>query len=274
MTQRVIVFDFDGTCTTPTSGADKTFLQAHQAGFEKLLGKSPGWAEIMYKQAHLLISANPETYGWEINGQIVAPALVDAFVEAQVCAQIILRKMGEDVGNWEVRLNSLYQENYLLYHTVFRPELLMVFRELRHIGTPFYVVTNSDPAKVKKRLEALGDDAQWIGPLVRGFAKKFMVTPGPKNVPECMFFPGLHRPVKLRREHYYNVLTQIMDVHQIDWNKLLVVGDIAELDLSLPVAMGSSGHLILGPNTPIFEKEWAENHPHVQTVHDLRQGLI
>ena len=274
MSERVIIFDFDGTCTVPTTGADESFLHAHQAGFAELLGKTPGWAEAVYAQARLLICANPEHYGWEINGQIVAPALVDAFVEAQVCAQIILKKLGEDVQSWEVRLNELYQKNYLLYQTVFRPELLTVFRELRALGTPFYIVTNSDPAKVQKRLEALGDDAQWISPLVRGFAKKFLVTPGPENVPEYTFFPGLHRPVKLRKQHYYDVLTGIMEVHQVSWNKLTVIGDIAELDLAPPVAMGSYGHLVLGPNTPIFEKQWAETHPRVSTIHDLRQGII
>ncbi len=269
----VPIFDFDGTCTTPKDGAREAFIDAHQAGLAKLLGQPPEWALVRYAAAREKIVANPDEYGWRIRGKIVASALADAFVEAQTCAQLILEELGEDLTAWAERMNDLYQAHYLKYEMDFRPEMLEAFNMLRSHEVPFYIVTNSDPVKVQKRLGVLGDDAAWIGPLVLGHAKKFDWTDGPESIREEMFFPGLRRPVQLRKQHYHDVLTRIMKTHAISWDKLLVIGDNAELDDAMPVECGADGCLILGPDTPPYEKHWAEEHPRVRLITDLREAF-
>lgn len=274
MIRKVFVFDFDGTLTVPVDGADGVFLRAHQEGFAALVGRSLDWVVERYAAAREIIAANPNLHGWDIGGRIVAPALVDIYVEARVCAQIVLRQMGEDLVAWDACLDALYQEHYLKFVTDFRPELVEVLSGLRRQGIPFYIVTNSDPVKVQKRLEVLGVDAAWIAPQVRGDAKKFVVTPGEGGVPEVIAFPGLSRPVYVSKRHYHRVLSGIMNDHGFFWSQVTVVGDIAELDLAFPVeVLRANGCLMLGPNTPDYEQRWAISHPRVRIATNLYEAV-
>lgn len=270
---KAVVFDFDGTWTRTVAGADEAFAAAHAAGLARLTDSSASWMTTAYADALKKIVADPTSYGWNISGRIVAPATVDGFVKARVMAQIVLGGMGQDPADWNDRLDRLYQENYLVYETELRPELLEVLHTLRAAGTPFNVVTNSDPEKVCKRLAVLGEEAKWINPLVRGFAKKFIVTSGPETVPEHIFFPGLERPIFLRKQHYYNVLEEIANENDLSMDRLVLVGDIAELDLVMGVTLGAQGYLMLGDDTMSYERHWAEEHPNVSTITDLRQIL-
>lgn len=270
----VVVFDFDGTATIPVPGGDEAFLLAHQTGFAKHVGMTVEWAAEQYASARRMIAADPNTYGWQVGGRLVAPALVDAFVEAQVCAQVVLKDMGEDPERWRGRLDTLYQDNYGTLVTAFRPEFLPTLSSLRARGVASYIVSNSNPVKVRERLEGLGEEGAWVHGVVHGFAQKYIVTSGPGLVPEWMNFPGLDRKVWLRKEAYYNVLLGILGSHGAQWEDLVVVGDIAELDLTMPVELGAQGYLVLGQNTPAYEKRWAEWHPRVQCIDRLDQVLI
>lgn len=268
------VFDFDGTLTVPKEGADEVFLRAHQASFAEALGKPLEWVTEAYAVARAIIVANPNDYGWVRNGVIAAPALVDPFVEAHVCCQIILKDLGEDPAAWDGRLEALYQFHYLKHETTFRPETAEVFHALLDQGARFAIVTNSDPNKVRNRLMGLGDDLfSRIITKVFGFARKYDVTPEATNLPERTSFPGLERAVWLRRRHYWDRLVDLRALTNLPWEEITVIGDIAELDLALPVELGTEGRLILGPNTPPPERAWAENHPRVELITDLREIL-
>lgn len=269
----VVAFDWDGTCTELDLDSDEAFFVAHQTGFAELAGRPVEWVREQYAAARALILGDPDAHGWVRDGHIVAPATVDVFVFARVCAQFVLGQMGERIDAWDARLNALYQEHYLLSQATIRPELLEVFRTLRDRSTPFYIVTNSDPNKVRTRLGPLGDDADWIRPLVHGNAQKYVVTSGPDCVPMSTRFPGLRRSVLLRKEHYYNVLVSLMRRHNIPWSKLRVVGDLAELDLAMPVMMNAQGCLMTGPNTPAYERQWAQEHPRVRLITNLREAI-
>ena len=270
----VRVFDFDGTLTVPAVGGEEAFTNAYLLDFAGLVNKPLAALTEEWKKTRAKISADPNTYGWVVEGLMVAPALVDAFVAAQVTAQTILTRMGHDLDVWRKPLEGLYQAHYLKHTTVFRPEVLEVLLGLQGRGEPFYIVTNSDPAKVRQRLTVFGHEADWIGTRVRGFAKKYVVTSGPESVPETIHFYGLERPVFLRKQHYHDVLGHILAQHDATWTDLVVIGDIAELDLALPVHLGARGKLILGPNTPDYERRWAESHPRVAVITNLREALV
>lgn len=271
--RKIRVYDFDGTCTVPTEAGEKAFLRAHAASLGQYLCRDLETVLAQYTEACARIAKNPDEYGWVMNGRIVAPALVDALVAAKVCAQIILREAGQDPARLEGVLDGFYQAHYLKYESIFRPELVPVFTAHRDADEPFYVVTNSDDKKVAKRFEALGDQAAWIRAQVIGHARKFsFAEEAPTDVPAHATFPGLARPILLRKPHYYGVLQQILATHGATWEDLVVIGDIAELDLAMPVELGAQGRLIVGPNTPAYEIAWAEAHPRVKVVRDLREA--
>lgn len=270
---KIRVYDFDGTCTVPTEAGEEAFFRAHAADLGQFLCRSPEMVLAQYMEARARIAANPDEYGWVMNGRIVAPALVDAFVAARVCAQIVLREAGQDPAKLDGILDGFYQAHYLKYESVFRPELVPVFTAHRDADEPFYIVTNSDDKKVARRFETLGLQAAWIRAQVIGHARKFSFAPeAPTDVPLHTIFPDLARPILLRKPHYYGVLQQILATHGAIWEDLVVIGDIAELDLAMPVELGAEGRLIVGPNTPAYEIAWAEAHHRVKVVRDLYEA--
>jgi hypothetical protein len=96
---------------------------------------------------------------------------------------------------------------------------------------------------------------------VHGTAKKYYLDDDFDLVPESMELKGLPRPVLLRRQKYYAVLELLLRDESMDWSQLVVVGDIFELDLSLPLALGARVGLLSNPFTPTYEKDFLEGHP-------------
>jgi hypothetical protein len=142
---------------------------------------------------------------------------------------------------------------------------LNVFREgagpfLRGLeGQPVYVVTNSHTDAVQDKLGDLGAD--WLVPRVHGLAKKYVLDADFTEVPESMRLPGLARPVLLRRGHYFRVLSQLLADEGKGWSELLVVGDIFELDLCLPLQLGARVGLMVNDFTPAYERDFLAAHP-------------
>ena len=50
---------------------------------------------------------------------------------------------------------------------------------------------------------------------------------------------------------------------------MIVIGDIFELDLSLPLAMGANVGLVLSEFTPDYERLFLEKHPNGHTFKNL-----
>lgn len=272
----VIVFDWDGTCVVPTAEGEEAFRRSYITDFALRFdlerARVENWFEVLLGTAR----ADPNTYGWVIGGRIVAPTDVDVYVRMQVPAQMLLGELHPDksIDDFREVLDDLYQAHYMKCAVQIREETVEVWKALRDAGIPFWVVTNSDPEKVRKRLTEIAPEvADWVAPLIRGFAKKFEVTDGPPCVPQHTYFGDLRRMIHLRKQRYYDVLTTILTESGVAWSGLRVIGDIAELDLGLPVEMGAYGLLIRGPNTPQYELAWAEAHPRVQIINNLREVL-
>ena len=273
----VYIFDNDGTLTTPVPGMEEAFFASYVRGFAEQLGVSESLLAERFAVLRSMIAAHPENYSWVQNGYVVAPANVDVCVEADVIAQIILGELRENIKEWMPKLVALYQANYLKAETVLRAEALEVLSSLRSREIPFYIVTNADPLKVRTRFAALGEAGAWVQPLIHGHAKKYAVTlGGPMVIPDRIGFVGLERAVWIRKQHYYVVLEEILKQHHADWSNLIVVGDIAELDLAMPVTLGARGRLMLGPNTPQYERNWADYEGwrgRVRTVTNLFEAI-
>ncbi|MEZ4368555.1 MAG: hypothetical protein R2939_20085 [Kofleriaceae bacterium] len=131
-------------------------------------------------------------------------------------------------------------------------------------GTDTYVVTNSDTHAVAGKLRTLdgaSPGAGWLAPRVRGDARKFDIDDDWDAVPAELLVPGLARPVLLRRRTYHAALSAVLADAGATFADLVVVGDIFELDLAMPLALGARVGLMAGPHTPAYERAYVEAHP-------------
>lgn len=268
---KIIIFDFDGTCTIQTERGKNAFLDAFQECFARLLDIQPGMVKKRFEEERSGIRGKPGRYGWETDGKIVAPPTADIFIEARVCAQQILKSLGKNPDRWNVRLDHIYQTAYPACETVLRSELCELFKNLRAAEIPFHVVSDTNPSRIRNRLLDLGEDETWISPLIYGHAQKFLLADEPGHLPAYTRLDGLKRPVYLRRKKYFDILNTVRTNYGVEWGDILVVGDIAELDLIMPVTLGASALLVTGIHTPAHEITWANKHPRARTITYLNE---
>jgi len=145
-------------------------------------------------------------------------------------------------------------------------------------GPDTWVVTNAHTEPVRAKialLEAqLGDKGALAGQKERviGLARKQVVDdadPRTAHLPADLRLPGLDRPVLPRRPHYLATLDALRDGRP--WDRVVVVGDIFELDLSLPLAVGARVVLAANRFTPSWERAYVSGHPRGHVLFDLRE---
>lgn len=255
---RTVVLDFDGTFTD-VEAEGEPFTVRFRAMLGDLLGRdvAPLWEEAM---AGLLEA--PELHGWVIEGRVVAPATSDPYLRATAAAQRIFDVLGvlrESELRTEV-LQMLYRIAYRASRTAFRPEAREVLDALLARDVAVFVVTNSDPALVSAKLDALELEHRARVRLI-GDAKKYVVGELSRAaaafdaLPESDPLVAIARPVYLRRPYYFESLERISRETGARYEEILVCGDIYELDLALPAALGAHVHLLVRPTTPRFEKD-------------------
>ncbi|MEM9190149.1 MAG: HAD family hydrolase [Myxococcota bacterium] len=257
MAIRCIVLDFDGTFTDVEKEA-VPFLGAYRKDFETHVGAEVAgrWDEV-YDH----IEANPNGFGWEYEGRIVAPSHADPYIMATSTAQRLLDDAGLLTNDADRRsvLDAIYRENYGKAESIFRPEAKAVVEGLLATGLPLFVVTNSHTAAVNRKIDLLAPEGR-DRITVYGDAKKYVVIE-PETVDdafraleETRRVPGLDRPIYLRRGHYYELLRRLREETGVPAEETLVAGDIFELDLALPSALGYQAHLVARPKTPSYER--------------------
>jgi hypothetical protein len=65
----------------------------------------------------------------------------------------------------------------------------------------------------------------------------------------------------VRRGRYFDALVAVARELSVRPEEMLVCGDIFELDLALPFAMGAQVHLLLRATTPDYERRFVEASP-------------
>jgi len=255
---RCIVLDFDGTFTRVEEEA-APFERAYREALTDLLREdiTPLWAE---EVAH--VNGRPHEFGWKVDDRIVAPC-ADPYILATAVAHRLFDRLGmlKKTGfRFEV-LQALYRDAYRHSATAFRPEAKEALEGLLDLGLPVYVVTNSNTDVVEKKVRKLAPrGVERV--VVRGDARKFIVEEPQTadarfaGVPAERTLPGLQgRPVYLRRGHYYDVLRRAWNDTGATPEQTLVCGDIYELDLALPEALGCHLHLVERDNSLPYEKQ-------------------
>jgi len=263
---RLLVLDFDGTMTdAEAEGAPFTAGYLEDVAF--LVGRPIAEVRDLAARFEAEIAANSQAYGWTSGDKVVAPAAVDPYLRIQPIAGRIFDTYGcfsEPVDRERLLDGVLYKYNYGKTAVAFRPGARETLLALG--GTATWVVTNShtEPVQEKVRLLGRADDGssalEWLAERVRGRAQKYRVDDTFTAVPETMSIPGLDRPIYLRRRLYHDVIAELLEQVGADWSDLVVVGDIFELDLVLPLARGARVGLIPNPFTPSYELAFLEGH--------------
>jgi hypothetical protein len=273
-----LVLDFDGTMTD-AEAEGRPFRDGYLEDLALLVGlpaNDPTIRQIA-DEVDAEIAAAPAAHPFLWMGRPVAPATVDPYLRMVPIAHRILDRYGaipraEDRGR--LLGSVLYKYNYAktLGHPVFRPGAGAMLNSIA--GSRTWIVTNSDTHAVAGKIAALDRDAPgvaWLTSRVRGFARKFDVDDGWTAVPGEMTIPGLERNVLLRRRSYHDILRDVLAEAGSSFEELVVVGDIFELDLAMPLALGARVGLVTSPRTPPYERAFVTAHPRAKLIDDLAE---
>lgn len=280
---KLLILDFDGTITDAEQEG-VPFCAGYLEDIATLTGLDQDKVEEMAATFRAEVAADPASYGWLFNGQIVAPASVDPYLRMMPIGRKIMdacKSFMNEQDRTRLLDGILYKYNYLKTITVFKDQAYTALRRVLHaVGDDFqvYVVTNSHTEPVRNKLIQLGQEnndqafAEAWSQRVFGRAKKYVLQEDATHLPESMALPGLPRPVLLRREFYNQTIETLCQKHGATWSDVTVVGDIFELDLSLPLHRGARVGLMVNDFTPDYEKNFLQGHERghlLQSVMDI-----
>jgi hypothetical protein len=274
----VLVLDFDGTMTD-AEAEGRPFRDGYLEDLATLVGRSPGDAEVLAiaEEVEAELASSPASHPFLWMGRAVAPATVDPYLRMVPIAHRIFDRfqvMPSAIDRGRLLGNVLYKYNYAktLGRPVFRPGAGDALRALG--GTETWIVTNSDTHAVAGKVSALDQTTAgvaWLTPRVRGHARKFDVEDSWTGAEAEMPLPGLDRPVLLRRRAYHDILKAIVDSVGATFADLVVVGDIFELDLAMPLSLGARVGLVATARTPPYERAFVEAHPRARIIDALSE---
>jgi FMN phosphatase YigB (HAD superfamily) len=255
MTIRTVVLDFDGTCTD-VEREGQGFLAAYKRDLASMLGQpdiEDAWAE----QERAVLS-DPSRHGMVIGGRMVAPP-VDLYLLATSVGTLVAPHLSD------ADTERLFKDNYRYTETAFKDGTKEAVEALAAADVNFYVVTNSEPTTVGAKLDQLAPAGRERIRL-HGNARKFLVTepevhrgsPRFDVLPEAIRVDAWDRPVFVRRGHYFDALESIWQETGTTPAETLVIGDVFELDLALPGALGCRTHLVPSPRSLDYERRGVE----------------
>lgn len=271
---RLIVFDFDGTITdAEAEGAP--YRDGYLADVAILTGQPRERVMARAVELEAELAAHAQEEGWVYEGRIVAPATVDPYLRVMPVSKRLFDEAGRFFDPEDrARIGDLlYASNYRKTLTRFRPGARALFEALA--GQAVYIVTNSHTDAVQGKVRTLGENADgsnalgWLVDRVHGQARKFKVDERWTAVPASLTLPGLGRPVLLRRQAYFERLDALRQAAGADWSEVEVYGDIFELDLALPLALGARVGLMRNAHTPPWEVAYLADHPRGAVLDDL-----
>jgi phosphoglycolate phosphatase-like HAD superfamily hydrolase len=255
-----VVLDFDGTFTDVVAeGAP--FVYHFKSHLAELIGKDPRAVEAEWHEEEAAVLAGAHAFGWDIGGRTVAPATADPYLLSNCVARQLMIRYGAlpDPAERHEALQLLYREAYKLTGTAFKPEAKEVLEALLATGLPVWIVTNAHTDLVETKLDRLAPKGR-ERLQVKGDARKYIIQeaqPADERfsaLPETISFDGmLPRPVYLHRGPYYEALRTIWKQTGTGPESTLVAGDIYELDLALPAALGAHVQFVARENALPYE---------------------
>lgn len=270
-------FDYDGTFTN-VEKEGVPFVRGYSEDLQKLTKLSIVELSRRYAQrsAAMIDGDDP---GWLMDGHIAAPARVDPYLRMSVFAGELLDEFAlfMDPHDRKVINDYFFETNYALSDTCLLPgvdELLeAVIAKSDTVAS--CIITNARTHSVEAKLATIGMAGRVD---LLGNAMKFLVGDEPAGIPATMRIPGLDRPVYLRRHLYYKALDDLRRGHGLEWSQVTVIGDIAEMDLLLALALGARVGLMANKFTPNYEIAYLRAHLEskaviLHSVEDMRRML-
>ena len=258
-----VVLDFDGTCTL-VEDIQQKFLDHYKATVAarahvdgKPVGADfvAGWSDALDK----VRESSPQAAWVTLSYAPAAPAWADPYIAAGEAAAWLGRRWKETHGTKVSLPPDAYNDAYRDHPAPWRPEIVEVLTELVGRGITVAFVSNSATAKIEARLGELTTLAPEVRAAIRvyGEAAKYQTREldWDLDVDKAARKPfrklklaeraeGLNRPIYLRRGAYYQALLQVWGDAGPCPESTLVVGDVYELDLAMPAALGAHVHLI------------------------------
>ncbi|MCX5746057.1 MAG: hypothetical protein NT062_26565 [Proteobacteria bacterium] len=274
----ILVLDFDGTMTDAEAEGGP-FRTGYLEDLCMLVGRSPDDPEItaIAEAVEAELADDPAAHPFMWSGRAVAPATVDPYLRMVPIAHRILDRFGvipSHVDRGRLLGNVLYKYNYAktLGRPVFRAGAATALAGLA--GTNTWIVTNSDTHAVAGKVTALDRETPgvaWLAARVRGGARKFDVDDDWTGADAELELPDLARPVLLRRKRYHDILHTILAASEATFADLVVIGDIFELDLAMPLSLGARVGLVGSERTPPYERAYVTAHPRARMIDDLAE---
>jgi hypothetical protein len=246
-----VVLDFDGTCTQIPKIHEHylaLFLKGlNDAGFTV----SP--AE--WQEAQATVRGHSPGAGWMLAGCPAAPVAPDPYILADEAGRLVLR-LRKDARP----LPNINAQAYAATAAPWRDDALDTFSEIVERGARIIVVSNSSSAFISGRLaELLKPRQDLVGEItVQSDAGKFRICElswpddGAISADGAAMFGGLPvaiegllpRPIYLRRGAYFEAINRALAGDMGRLSSALFCGDIFEMDLAMPAALGARVHLL------------------------------
>lgn len=258
---RYVILDFDGTCTQ-VDRVQERFLVAY--------GKAIHADDKAWEKALATVRNAAPHAGWTLaNSPSTAPAGADPFILAGEASALLARARGGTAPD-------VFKAVYNSCVAPFRAEVIDVLDALtKKVKVAF--ISNSSETDIGNRLTDLLPAKLRAKIHVSGGAQKFLVKEPLldsklaaterarfEQLDAAVRVDGLNRPIYLRRGSYFEAMCDVYNRFGADKpieNKLeetLVCGDIYELDLAMPAALGAQVHLIERAEPfPLYEYERA-----------------
>jgi FMN phosphatase YigB (HAD superfamily) len=258
MTLRYVVLDFDGTCTQ-VELVQAGFLSSYLAILAKANGRTADALRPAWDAALAEVRAASPNAGWTLFGApSTAPAAADPYILSGEASALLVRK-----GTIAQVPADAYTRAYAANPAPWRPEVPKVLAALVQRGLKVGFISNSERTAIQMRLtDLLHADRKLRGKVVvHGDAAKFKLqelpvgadSPGAahrahfEKLDGAVRADGMARPIYLRRGSYFEALCGLwkdLGANGYAIAETIVCGDIWDLDLAMPKALGAAVHLI------------------------------
>ena len=251
MAIRYVVLDFDGTCTQ-IEKVYHAYLDTYGSALEKLGAKKEHWERALDD----VEEASPKA-AWSFKSWGSAPAFADPYIQSGEALSLMVRRGQFTLPSPDY---SPFVEAYGANAADWRGDVKSTIERLVYKGLRVGFISNSSTAKIERRLDtllgastALRNTVQVIGDAQKyaiaelDFEKEVAHRKHFDALPAGLDAAALGRPIYLRRGFYFDALVKLWGrFGEREWAiaDTLFVGDIFELDLAMPKALGGEIHLI------------------------------
>lgn len=239
------MFDWDGTVRKIDGPVAQTYIDPYVAELAKNIGMDRSELAQRMQQARQVVIARPEDHGWDIDGARVTAA-TDTYLMTQAEAKKVLAEA--EIEPKKGLLSEIHKHSRSVMALAWQPGVAEFMEKLKRNGG-VAIVTNTETQDVEEELKELMGSRPGIE--VKGNAKKFVVDEDWDGWRDKMPYSSIQpenypHPVPLKRPYYFEVLEGLGEIK-------LVLGDLSELDLLVPQAMGIKTALKRTDYTPHWE---------------------